>query len=85
MGEIDYSPDFQTARSCHYCWSLVIRKRSGKKVSLKQIKTLAKAVGIEKPLSVTLRQARKHWKAADDAYRVLKKRAPLSRQDFLHD
>ena len=61
----------------------MIRKCSGKKVSSKQIKTLAKAVGIKKPLSVTLQQARKHWKAADDAYWVLKKHAPLSRQDFL--
>ena len=85
MGEIDFSPDFQMAWSCWYCWSMVIHKCSGKKVSSRKIKTLAQVVGIEKPLSITLRQACKHWKVGDKAYRVLKKHAPILRQDFLHD
>ena len=85
MGEIDYSPDFQTAQGCHYCWNMVICKRLGKTVSSRKIKALARAVGIEKPLSVTLQQAHRHWKAADDAYRALKKCAPMLQLDFLRN
>ena len=77
MGEINYLPDFQTARGCHYCWNMVIHKQLGKTVSSRKIKTLAWAVGIEKPLSVTLQQACRHWKAADEAYQALKKCAPM--------
>ena len=64
---------------------LVICKQLGKTVSSRKIKTLARAVGIEKPLSVTLQQACRHWKAADEAYRALKKCAPMLQLDFLHD
>ena len=85
MGEIDFSPDFHMAWSRRYCWSMVIHKCSVKKVSSRKIKTLAQAVGIEKPLSITLRHACKHWKVGDKAYWVLKKHAPILRQDFLHD
>ena len=69
-GSIDFLPYFHMAQSCWYCWSMVIHKHSGQKASLRKIKTLAQAVEIEKPLSITLRQACKHWKAVDEAYQA---------------
>ena len=76
MGKIDFLPDFQMAQSCQYCWSMVIHKHLGKKVSSWKIKILAQVVGIEKPLSITLWQAHKHWRVADDAYQILKETHP---------
>lgn len=50
---------------------------------LKKIKTLAKAIGIERPLSVTLRQAKRYYEWVDEAYKKVKKNALVLRMDFL--
>ena len=83
MGEVNFSPTIQLAWGWRHCWQLVVRKLSGGKVNLKCIKNLAKAVGIEKPLSVNLLQAQQHFRVADNAYRLLKPNAPMLHQDFL--
>jgi hypothetical protein len=50
---------------------------------LKKIKTLAKAIGIERPLSATLRQAKRYYKWVDEAYKKVKKNALVLKMDFL--
>jgi hypothetical protein len=65
---------------------MIIHKWRGKHVSLKKIHRLAKAVVIVgNPLqtTVTLRDAKHIFKAADEEYRMLKLRAPLKYEEFL--
>jgi hypothetical protein len=86
MGEVDYSPDLNTVRGQRSCWQMIVRKRSGQKVSTEKILRVAKAVGIVgNPLhtSITLREAKRSLKAADEEYRRLKANAPMMRQEFL--
>jgi hypothetical protein len=33
MGEVDFSADVNMAKGLKFCWQLIVRKRSGKKVS----------------------------------------------------
>jgi hypothetical protein len=46
MGEVDFSPDVNTAKGRHFVWQMIIHKRRGKCVSLRKIRHVAKAVGI---------------------------------------
>jgi hypothetical protein len=65
---------------------MIIHKWRGKHVSLKKIHHAAKAVGIVgNPLqtTVTLREAKCSFKAADEEYQMLKLRAPMKREEFL--
>jgi hypothetical protein len=65
---------------------MIIHKWRGKHVSLKKIHRMAKAVGIVgNPLQtmVTLRDAKRIFKAADEEYQMLKLRAPLKYEEFL--
>jgi hypothetical protein len=66
---------------------MIIHKWRGKHVSLKKIHRVAKAVGIVgNPLqtTVTLREAKRSFKAADEEYQMLKLRATMKREEFLH-
>jgi hypothetical protein len=88
MGKVNFSADVNTAKGLKFCWQLIVRKLSGKKLSSKYIRRVAKGVGIVgNPLhtSITLREAKRSLKAADEEYRRLKVNAPMMRQDFLRD
>jgi hypothetical protein len=69
MGEVDFSPDVNIAKGQHYVWQMIVCKWRGKHMSLKKICCVAKAVGIMgNPLqiNVTLRDAKRSFKAADE-------------------
>lgn len=86
MGEIDFSPEINQARGRRYVWSMVLkRRRSGNKILKRKIKAVAKAVGIESPLSATLAEAERSFRAADDIYKRMKPNAPMMRADFLRE
>jgi hypothetical protein len=88
MGEVDFSPDVNTAKGRCLVWQMIIRKRRGNRVSSKKIRCIAKAVGIVgNPLSntITLREAKCCFKAADEEYWQLKLQAPMKREEFLRD
>jgi hypothetical protein len=88
MGEVDFSPNVNTAKGRHLVWQMIIHKRQGNHVSSKKIRCIAKAVGIVgNPLgnTVTLREAKRCFKAADEEYRQLKLQAPMKRKEFLWD
>jgi hypothetical protein len=64
---------------------MIICKWRGKHVSTKKIQRVAKAVSIVgNPLqtTVTLRDAKRSFKATDEEYRMLKLRAPMKREEF---
>jgi hypothetical protein len=46
MGEVDFSPDVNTAKGRHFVWQMIIRKRRGNHVSSRKIRRVAKVVGI---------------------------------------
>ena len=50
-----------------------------------ELKTNKDIVGIERPLSLMLLWAQHHLKAANEAYQVLKPKAPMLQQDFLQE
>jgi hypothetical protein len=88
MGEVEFSADVNEAKGLKFCWQLIVRKRSGEKVSSDYIRQIAKGVGIVgNPLhtSITLREAKRSLKSADEQYRQLKLKAPMMRQDFLQE
>jgi hypothetical protein len=86
MGEVEFLADVNEAKGQKFCWQLIVRKRSGEKVSSDFIRQIAKGVGIVgNPLhtSITLKEAKRGLKAADEQYRQLKLKAPMMRQDIL--
>jgi hypothetical protein len=88
MGEVDFSPDVNTAKGQHYVWQMIVHKWREKQVSWKKICCMAKAVGIiGNPLQtmVTLRDAKHSFKAADEEYQLFKLRAPMKCEEFLCD
>jgi hypothetical protein len=88
MGEVEFSADVNEAKGQKFCWQLIIRKRSGEKVSSDYIRWIAKGVGIVgNPLhtSITLKEAKRSLTAADEQYRQLKLKVPMMRQEFLRE
>jgi hypothetical protein len=88
MGEVEFSANVNQAKGRKFCWQLIVRKRSGEKVSSDYIRWIAKGVGIVgNPLhtSITLKEAKCSLKAADEQYRQLKLKAPMMRQEFLRE
>jgi hypothetical protein len=88
MGEVEFLADVNEVKGLKFCWQLIVRKRSGEKVSSDYMQQIAKGVGIVgNPLhmSITLREAKHSLKAADEQYRQLKLKAPMMQQDFLQE
>jgi hypothetical protein len=85
VGNVDFSPEVDTARKRRWLWQQVVKRREGKRISAALIKQGARQCGILSPLSVTLAQARRHFAAADASYDALKKHAPAYRHEFLCD
>ena len=86
MGKINFSPDVNIARGHRLVWQLVLKQQSGQNVRLDKIQHITKAVGIKGDLlhpSMTLGVAHRSFKAADEAYHLLKQNAPMMREDFL--
>jgi hypothetical protein len=67
---------------------MIVKKCAGGKVSLDKIRQVIKAMGIiGNPFhtSITLKDAKRHLKVADEEYCLLKVNAPMMQQDFLWD
>ena len=85
MGNVDFSPEVDTAKKRWWLWQQVIKKWQGKRISSALLKWKARQCGVVSPLSVTLAQAQRHFLAADTAYDELKKHAPAYWYEFLCD
>jgi alpha-tubulin suppressor-like RCC1 family protein len=84
MGNVDFSPEVDTAKKRRWLWQQVVKKREGKRISSALLKQKARQCGIVSPLSVTLAQAhQRHFLATDTAYDDSKKHAPAYRYEFL--
>jgi hypothetical protein len=83
MGNVDFSPEVDSAKKRRWLWQQVVKKREGRRVSAAMIKRKARQYGIQCPLSVTLAQAKARFKAADTEYDALKQHALAHRYEFL--
>ena len=65
MGLVDFPPQVDIARKCHWVWQQVVKRQEGKRVSSSLIKHRATQCGILCLLSVTLTQACLHFIEVD--------------------
>jgi hypothetical protein len=83
MGGIPWSPKLQPYRDTIELWKMILRKRKGMKISLKQIRRFMYKTRIRDALSNDLEQVVILLKDACKSYKAAKKLASLWRNDFL--
>ena len=85
FGEVPYTPQLSMAGKTINLWNNVIRKKKGCKISSRYINRIAKKLGIQKPMTLSLSDCEKERKLISAEYRKIKKDAQISRTVFIQE
>ena len=85
FGEVPYTPQLSMAGKTINLWNNVIRKKKGCKISSRYINRIAKKLGIQKPMTLSLPDCEKERKLISAEYRKIKKDAQISRTVFIQE
>ena len=83
VGNVDFSPTMVTLGRRVELFSLIRRRKQGKRVGTRKIRRLAKKVNVTRPLSVSLEEAEELYRQALKDYAAFKPDASVYRYKYL--
>ena len=85
MGEVPWSPKLQNLRTEIEVWSLLLKRKKGRKIGSRRIRRLIKKTKIQGAFDLSTEELQAKLNETFKLYKQAKKKAHIWRNDFLYD